>query len=127
MRIFTSYFANICKIPSDMVLVSISRFSPKWLEGEFKTCLSLAPPEQLVYKCKHGEHPGVEGYYKEYYNSVLNNLIPEELESYLLDLSKGHDVVLLCYEVPGQLCHRHYVAEWLELTLGYDVQELVVK
>jgi hypothetical protein len=29
----------------------------------------------------------------------------------------GDDAVLLCYEKPGQFCHRHLVAQWLKVDL----------
>lgn len=39
----------------------------------------------------------------------------------------GPDVVLLCYEKPGQFCHRRLVAEWFEQELGLVVPELEIK
>jgi len=32
--------------------------------------------------------------------------------------------VLLCWELPGQFCHRRLVAEWLEKNLLIEVPEL---
>ena len=36
---------------------------------------------------------------------------------------EGKDVVLLCYEKPGLLCHRHLVARWLQEKSGRQVSE----
>jgi uncharacterized protein (DUF488 family) len=44
----------------------------------------------------------------------------------LLDLQKlaGDKIpCLLCYEKPGDFCHRHIVAEWLHNNLGVHVEE----
>ena len=32
----------------------------------------------------------------------------------LEELSGGRDVVLICYEAPGDFCHRHLLKEFLE-------------
>ena len=44
--IHTSYFANIKKLPKHLTPISISRFPPKWYEGEKD--LTLAPSEELL-------------------------------------------------------------------------------
>ena len=58
-------------------------------------------------------------YIKEYYKVVLNKLDPQKVYDDL------QDYVLLCYEKPGDFCHRRLVAEWLEKSLGVTVPELV--
>jgi hypothetical protein len=35
----------------------------------------------------------------------------------------GDNVILLCYEKPGDFCHRHIVADWLESNFGMRVDE----
>ena len=37
-----------------------------------------------------------------------------------------HDCVLLCYEKPGDFCHRHILANWLEENFGFKVEEFRV-
>ena len=32
-----------------------------------------------------------------------------------------------CYEDNMEFCHRHIVAAWLELSLGIEINEIVVK
>jgi len=59
-------------------------------------------------------------YIENYYNEVLSKLDPEEVYR---DLNNS---VLLCYEDSNEFCHRHIVAEWLELTLGIKVFECII-
>jgi uncharacterized protein (DUF488 family) len=52
----------------------------------------------------------------------------ELLESRKLDPHKiveelGEDAVLLCYEKPGDFCHRRLVAAWIKEGTGIDVPE----
>ena len=42
----------------------------------------------------------------------------------LTALGGGHDVILLCFEKPGEFCHRHLVAQWLKSNLNIDVIEI---
>jgi hypothetical protein len=58
-------------------------------------------------------------YTAQYRAEVLDMLDPKEV---LRDL--GEDAILLCYEKPGEFCHRHLVAKWLEDELGIEVKEL---
>ncbi len=36
----------------------------------------------------------------------------------------GHNPVLLCWEKPGDFCHRMVVADWLRNSAGIEVREL---
>jgi uncharacterized protein (DUF488 family) len=49
----------------------------------------------------------------------LSKLDPQKVFSDL-----GQDAILLCWEKPGEDCHRRLVAEWLEGLLGIKVPEL---
>lgn len=59
-------------------------------------------------------------YIENYYKEVLSKLDPEEVYR---DLNNS---ILLCYEDSNEFCHRHIVAEWLELTLGIKVFECII-
>lgn len=54
-----------------------------------------------------------------YRSQVLQNLDPRQV---LLELG-GDNVVLLCWEAPGEFCHRLVVAAWLQKELGVAVKE----
>jgi len=60
-----------------------------------------------------------EAYTKEYYRMVLDRLDPKQVYNEL----KGY--VLLCYEKPGDFCHRRLVADWIEKSIGIEVPEIV--
>ena len=57
-------------------------------------------------------------YIQAYYQRVLSKLDPQKVYD---DLSES---VLLCYEEPGEFCHRRLVAEWLEKELGVSIPEV---
>ena len=65
--------------------------------------------------------------------AVLNSFLP----SLLLDSSKDYieiagfklcidDIILLCYEEPGEFCHRRLVADYLELMTGIYIPEISI-
>lgn len=68
---------------------------------------------------KYKEDGNKEAYTKEYYNLILNKLNPEKVYDDL------QDYVLLCYEKPGDFCHRRLVANWIETSLGIVVPEII--
>ena len=114
---FTSYFHSPLLTPGDPRLVSIARWAPfrpaeKAYRG--RGYPALAPPKTLQDLSK-------EEYTKAYRKKVLDRLDPRKVFEDL-----GEDSVLLCWERPGQFCHRRLVAEWLEFYLGIKVPELVL-
>jgi hypothetical protein len=108
----TSYFA---KSAMHSRAVSIAGRAPKDFSGrEYKV---LAPNYWFFQKYKLD---GDFDFYTEHYQAeVLDLLYPEEV---LRDL--GEDAVLLCWEKPGEPCHRHLVAKWFKEKLGIEVMEL---
>ncbi len=95
--------------------VSIAAKAPFWYKGrEYK---KLAPKYGFFKKYKLD---GDEEYYtKQYYKEVLDKLDPQKVYEEL-----GEDAILLCWEKPGQFCHRHIVAKWLEKALGITIKEI---
>ncbi len=105
---FTSYFANVKKLPADLVPVSIARGSPRGFTG--KKELRLAPSWAMLKMTKPD--------YDALFADILAKLDPAELYAPL-----GENAVLLCWEKPGDACHRRLVAEWLEAALGIEIPE----
>jgi hypothetical protein len=105
---FTSYFAIVKKLPLDLVPVSIARGSPRWFTG--KKELRLAPTWAML-KMQKLEYDAA-------FAELLAKLDPAEMYQVL-----GENVVLLCWEKPGDTCHRRLVAEWLEAALGIEILE----
>lgn len=97
-----------------MNAVAISQGVPKWYKG--KVYKKLAPSWALV------KIEDEKEYVRRYKYEVLDRLDPAQVLKEL-----GEDAVLLCWEKPGEFCHRRIVAEWLEEELGIEVPELGVR
>ena len=59
-------------------------------------------------------------YIEEYYKQVLSKVNIEEL------LKEEKDPILLCYEKGEQSCHRHVLAEYIEMKYGVKVRDIKV-
>ena len=114
MRIFTGYYGNM-KAYRGMTFVGISLGIPKWITFDFPNCRELNPKPYML----HMENEP----YTAAYKSLLAKLDPQQIVDFLERVSDGKDVVLLCYEKPGDFCHRQLVAEWLNEKLNLNVQE----
>lgn len=110
----TSYFANKATA-KDPKAVSIARWPPRWW-GPGRRCILLAPSVDLLKRAKAGL-PWPE-YVEEYKRDVLDKLDPARVYA---DLS---DSILMCWERPGEPCHRRLVAEWIEEKIGVKVSEV---
>lgn len=110
----TSYFANRIAAAAPNA-VSIARWPPRWW-GKRRRYISLAPSADLLKRSKAGLP--WEQFAREY-QEWLNKLDPAKV---LADL--GPDAILLCWEKPGDDCHRRLVAKWLEKHLDIQVPEL---
>lgn len=114
MTIVTTYFANIKKLPDNIIPVSISLWPPRgWVGLSYPP---LFPTKDILLDVKQtGDH---DKYIQEY-NKLLENLDKEQVISDLEKISGGKDVALCCYEKPtnnGFYCHRQLVAAWLGIT-----------
>ncbi|WP_449244000.1 DUF488 family protein, N3 subclade [Desulfobacca acetoxidans] len=107
--ILTSNFKIAGHLPQ---AVAISRSTSKAWRG--KSYKPLAPTWNLVKISDPTE------FIRLYRAKVLNNLDPRQV---LLELG-GDDIVMLCWEAPGEFCHRLVVAAWLQKEVGVVVEEL---
>jgi len=115
----TSYFFSD-RLNSDMDLVSIAGLAPKEIQEKFpnmRTYKPLQPPKQLVMDYKNGKITSKQ--YTIKYKDQLNKLNPFKIYQ---DLENS---ILLCWEPPGQFCHRHIVADYIYHTTGFSVEELI--
>jgi len=106
---FTSYFGNVRKSLQGQNVVAIAQGIPKWYTG--KRYMPLAPSWALIRLTDEAE-------YCRGYAQVLAKLDARGVYEFL-----GGDAILLCWEKPGEFCHRRLVAEWLQLHLGITVPE----
>lgn len=119
MKIFTSYFANLKNIPPDIIPISICGKAPENYNGiQYKV---LAPKYGFFMEWKKNQD---NEFYIQHFNSeVLASLKPQDIYDNFIRVSRGKDVVLICYEKPGDFCHRHLVADWLSKNLNIEVLE----
>lgn len=110
----TSYFANR-QAAQDACAVSIARWPPRWW-GSRRRYFALAPSAELLKRAKAGM-PWPD-YVKEYKRDVL-----DKLDSARVYADLGPDAIMLCWEAPGEDCHRRLVAEWMEQALHVKVPE----
>lgn len=118
MLIYTSYFAQVKNLPSDIVPISIAaKQVPGWRYPVYK---ALAPTYNILYDYKRDGDK--DHYVAAYLRDVLRYLSPEKVVADLEKLSGGKDIALICYEKSGSFCHRHVVARWLGKA-GFVVKE----
>lgn len=118
-RIFTGNYEE-CKAGN---LISISGDRGRKVGFEGKAIPKLAPKKVFwtVFDNNIGKIPEEENvrfYIKEYYKQVLSKADVPEL------LKNEKDPILLCYEKEGKFCHRHVLAEYIELTYGVQVRDI---
>ena len=118
VQIYTSYFANLKNLPQNVVPISIALKTPAWFSGARYG--PLAPTGEIFSAWKI--HKNNDLYVEQYTRDVLSNLKISDVHEDLNRLSGGKDVVLLCYEKPGDFCHRHPAAKWFSAN-GIPVRE----
>ena len=111
----TSYFGNLRNVSNPL---SISGKAPSWYNGP----QILAPKYGFFKDRKDGKIDDI-GYTEQFCDLVLKPLDVIQTYHHLIE-TYGEDVTLLCYEKPGQFCHRRIVASWFELSLQVQVPEL---
>ncbi len=107
--------SNFRKSKGDPRCVAISASVPKYYNG--KRCKKLAPPYWMVKKSKSGEMSDEE------FELQFKNCVLEKLDAHEILEEIGDDAVLLCWEKPGESCHRTLVGAWLSEELGIEVKE----
>lgn len=136
--IYTSYFANSRNFPKGAIPIAICRGVPSWYNG--LVYQTVAPTQRILQEWH--EDNDERAYKVRFAHDVLRNVEPvrvlnelqlmvpyeirEKMDCPVWD-SKDVHIVLLCYEVAEDFCHRHLVADWLNRFFGTEkVQELGV-
>ena len=110
IEIYTSYFANIRRLPDNFCPISIARSPIKGWNGV--SYLNVAPLLTTISKHKSGLSTEEE-YTEEYTETILSQTTPVKVVDELLRLADGKIPCLICYEALGKFCHRHILADWL--------------
>lgn len=66
------------------------------------------------------EADNIRYYIEEYYKQVLSKVDIEDL------LKDEKDPILLCYEKGQDFCHRHILAEYIEMKYGIKVRDIKI-
>lgn len=123
MKLYTSYFAKVkdLKKMGFSNLVCVAGYAPKFFfeVDDARFYPDLAPRKPWFWEWKN-KHLSNEWYIERYNETVLNTL---NIDDVLHDL--GEDAVMLCYEKPGDFCHRHLIADWMKKERGVEVEEVV--
>lgn len=121
-KIYTSYYKKVDRLFDPRFLfVRISTSQPVWFGYDTFDIPELYPGWDLVNAYKSGQINDEE--YIRIYKEKLSKLNRDDILNQLKEISENNcnsDLILLCYETPDKLCHRHLVAEWLD----YNVTEL---
>ena len=118
INIYTSYYSNMEWKDRDLFPIGISIGTPIDFQGT--KYLKLAPSAELL---QHWKKFHDEKTYNNVFGHYLMTLNAREIISDLTHLSKGKDIVLLCYE-KETFCHRQIVARWLKWAINKEVIEL---
>lgn len=118
MEIYTSYYGNIRKLGNNSIIpVGISLGIPKWFNGH--NLRYLAPTHAILRLQDNNKYTTA---YLKHLESVNIDKLREDI-SMISRNENWKDVALLCYEKPGDFCHRRLFAKWLEEKTGYKVKE----
>lgn len=124
MKLYTSYFANVKKLQEAGYtnLVCVAGYAPKFYFDVPNASFypGLAPRRDWFLEWRN-EHLPNEWYIEKYKETVLAKLNPHQV---VKDL--GDNAVMLCYEKPGDFCHRHLIAEWITQNTGVPVEEVSI-
>jgi hypothetical protein len=121
---FTSYYASPKIDPAIHAPIRISNGHPRWKRSykDVGRILDLAPSWADV-KASHAGTITPEEFTARYL-AKLRRLNVSVVRAEIIRLAGGKTPVLLCFEKPGQPCHRHDFARWWREATGEAVSEL---
>lgn len=120
--IYTSYFSNIenlRKNSENLTFISIAGKTPEIENVEIFKFKELMPKYEWwkiwyeKFKEDLESEESKRWYIEKYNETVLSKLNAKEIFQKMYDISKGKNIILLCYETPEKFCHRHLVSKWL--------------
>lgn len=121
MNIFTGNYEK-CKA-GNLISISFDKGESAGFKG--KIMLELAPFRDFfhVWRDNIGKIPeedNIRYYIEQYYSRVLSKV------DILGLLKKEKDPILLCYEKSEEFCHRHVLAEYINIQYGIVVPEIEI-
>ena len=120
MKIYTSYFAKAAILrKAGIVPIGVALWPPRFFRGI--SMKQVAPRRYML-----DDRLTDEEYIRMYRNDVLRLVDARSFIQALERASRGMDVALCCFEKPGDFCHRHILAKWLNEQTGIEVSEFGV-
>lgn len=116
----TSYFRITPRTTPGAIAISL--YLPKG--RQYLHYPKLAPSQKLLHQYKNRPSGTAQKWYTFEYFDQLFLLNPQRVWDDLHELTGNAEPILLCYEKPGQFCHRRLVAKWFEVELGESVEEV---
>ena len=121
-KLYTTYAANIKKIPNNTRKVMIMRFPLAIKDKDLILIPELAPNANILLDYKG------TGDWDEYKKQFLNQMkTDKKMQDYLLQieecLQEYNDICLICCEKDYTHCHRSILEQYFE-DLGYYWEEL---
>lgn len=114
VKIYTSWFGNVKKLhAAGIVPIGIAVKPPGWYSGHHMK--ALAPRGDML-------RMSPQRYVPEF-NAILHKLDPTNVVNRIVAMTAGRPAALLCFEKPGDFCHRRLVAQWLYDNLLITVDE----
>ncbi len=121
LKVYTSRWANKDLAHLSCQPVGISRGKPRWrLPYRYRVLRQLAPSRE-VFSIEDPDE------FTAAYLAQLAELGAEKVVSDLAQIAAEHGgrpLVLLCFEPPGEWCHRRTLSGYLEREAGIEVPEL---
>jgi hypothetical protein len=118
----TSYYANKALTNRLHAPIGISRGAPRF-QVYYTVVASIANLAPDFYMLRRLEGAAFE----EAYRAKLERVGVEWLSEKFAELERAHpdrELVLLCFERPGEVCHRRMFAAWWHEQTGEVVEEL---
>lgn len=116
-KLYTSCYALNYRNPN---AIGISFILPSNFDG--KSMAKLAPTVGMISKIKSWVQEG-EYSEKEYVENYINILEERGITAQGLVDELPDGAILLCYEMPGEFCHRRVLADWIYNETGVLVEE----
>lgn len=108
--IYTSYFRNIKKLESDGIIpIAICGGIPEGYKGRW---YKKVAPSWSIYS-EYKDSGDSKRYTERFLKEILAKRNVEQVFQDLYNLAdETSNFAMICYEKPGDFCHRHLVADW---------------
>lgn len=96
--------------------ICIARYAPRNTPAGYRMYKTLAPGDWF-------NSVSTSQYIELYESEILGRLDARQVWNELHAITGGQEPILLCWEKPGEFCHRQLVARWFRRELNILVGE----